>query len=113
NWTIATNNLARIRNEGSGTLTITGSVTASGGGITAFEALLGDFDLQGVLSGDDYTFDGNAGRLVTLGDANSYTGLTSIRAITARAGSLADAGVVSSLGTGSAIDLQTGGTLSY
>jgi len=113
NWTITTNNAARIANEGTGTLTITGNMAATGGGALQFEAMTADIALLGLLSGDDYIFDGTAGRTITLGDANSYAGLTTIRAVTTRAGVLADTGVVSSLGTGSAVSFMDGGWLSY
>src|SRR3546814_7566692 len=38
NWTIATSNSAGIRNEGTGTLTITGNMASSGSGTVAFGA---------------------------------------------------------------------------
>src|SRR3546814_2043024 len=72
-----------------------------------------DFELLGVLSGGDYLFGGNTGRSITLGSANTYTGLTTIGGITVSAGVLTDSGLASSLGTGAAINLANGGTLSY
>src|SRR5690606_30166114 len=94
-------------------LTITGNMASTGSGTVAFGALTADFELLGVLSGGDYSFGGNAGRSITLGNANTYTGLTTIGGVTVSAGVLADSGLVSSLGTGAAVNLTNGGTLSY
>src|SRR3546814_19071582 len=93
NWTIATSNSAGIRNEGTGTLTITGNMASSGSGTVAFGAQTADFELLGVLSGGDYLFGGNTGRSITLGSETPYTGLTTIGGITVRPGVLPDSGL--------------------
>lgn len=100
---------AVIRNQGSGTLEITGDIDVSAR--ASFNAETGDFALLGTLSGGDYTFSANAGRSVTLGGGNTFTGLATISGLVA-ASVMADAGENSSLGSGSGISLATG-TLSY
>ncbi|MFC7399274.1 autotransporter-associated beta strand repeat-containing protein, partial [Chelatococcus sp. GCM10030263] len=88
---------ALIRNRGTGTLSITGDVdTSSGSGFVAEGA---DIELLGVLSGGNYSFSGNAGRTITLGEGNTYTGASSIGTVTLTVSTLADRGTASSLGT--------------
>ncbi|WP_246677279.1 MULTISPECIES: autotransporter-associated beta strand repeat-containing protein [unclassified Mesorhizobium] len=106
-----------LQNAGTGTLTLTGDILAGGAyGLTMnFSAASGDMDLLGVISSSvarAIAFTGNAGRIITLGDANTYTGPTTINTITVRAGTLANSGANSSFGTGNTINFG-GGTLSY
>lgn len=103
---------ALIRNRGTGTLSITGDIYASGG--SGFYAETADIELLGTLSGGSYSLTGNAGRTIILGDANTYTGIASIGAVTVRGAVLADAGVASSFGMGNtAIVIDNNGVLSY
>ncbi|MBB4633681.1 beta strand repeat-containing protein [Sphingosinicella soli] len=108
NWDINGNG-AIIRNQGTGTLTITGDVDVSAGG--TFLAETANIELLGVLSGGNYAFNGAAGNVVTLGGANTFAGAASIGGLV-RASVLADIGAVSSLGTGTNITLSAG-SLSY
>src|SRR5690606_12217787 len=102
---------AIIANQGSGTLTLTGTITSNGGGV--FEADSADMELLGELAGNaNFTFRGNAGRQVRLGSASTYTGTTSIDTVTVVAPVLAVAGAPSSFGSGSTISM-TNGTVSY
>src|SRR5690606_6792180 len=110
NWSIA-GAAASIRNRGTGTLTLTGDLTGSGGTILLAEDA--DIALLGVIAGSNCGFNGNAGRTVTLGGANTYTGATSIGNVTVAAPVLADIGAESSFGAGDAIALGHLGTLSY
>lgn len=103
---------ALIRNQGTGTLTITGNVNTSGG--SGFYAEGADIGLLGILSGGNYSFDGNTGRVITLGGANTYTGATGINTVTVRAAVLANAGTASSFGAGAgAISIGGNGAMSY
>ncbi len=108
NWDINGNN-AQIRNQGTGTLEITGNIDISAAG--AFNAETADIHLLGVLSGGAYGFSALAGRHIALGDANSFTGQATL-AGEIRLGKLADIGSESSLGAGTTIGLSNG-TLSY
>jgi len=108
NWDINGNN-AQIRNQGTGTLELTGDIDISVAG--AFNAETADVHLLGVLSGGAYGFNASAGRYVLLGDANSFTGQATL-AGEIRLGKLADIGSESSLGAGTTIGLSNG-TLSY
>ncbi|WP_246681601.1 autotransporter-associated beta strand repeat-containing protein [Mesorhizobium sp. B2-4-3] len=106
-----------LQNAGTGTLTLTGGILAGGAyGLTMnFSAASGDMDLLGVISSSAaraIAFTGNAGRIITVGNANTYTGPTTINTITVKAGTLADSGINSSFGTGSTINFGSG-TLSY
>jgi fibronectin-binding autotransporter adhesin len=103
---------AIIRNQGTGTLSITGDIATSGG--SAFYAEDADIELLGILSGGNYTIGGSVGRTITLGGANTFTGATGIDTITVRAPVLADAGANSSFGVSNeAISLTHNGTMSY
>jgi len=108
NWDI-NGDAALIRNQGTGTLEITGDIDISVGG--GFYAETSDFRLLGTLSGGNYAFNASAGRHVQLGTANSFTGLANL-AGEIRVGKLANIGIASSLGAGTTIAL-TNGTLSY
>ncbi|MBJ7499628.1 MAG: autotransporter-associated beta strand repeat-containing protein [Sphingopyxis sp.] len=108
NWDINGNN-AQIRNQGTGTLELTGDIDISVSG--TFNAENADIHLLGVLSGGAYGFAASAGRIIELGDANSFTGQAAL-AGEIRLGKLADIGSESSLGAGTTIVLNNG-TLSY
>ncbi|KRC81475.1 autotransporter-associated beta strand repeat-containing protein [Sphingomonas sp. Root241] len=113
NWNVVANG-AFVRNDGTGTLTLTGDVAlaGSGGGFMLFWANTADVAVTGVLgsaAGGRYQFNPAAGRTVTLGAANTFTG----QAILAGGGNvivpvMADNGVASSLGAGSTIALSNG-----
>ncbi|MBE1159678.1 autotransporter-associated beta strand repeat-containing protein [Dyella acidiphila] len=107
-------------NNGTGTLTLTGNIGSTSTGTPAliFQAASADIALQGVLSASSsrlFEYNGSAGRTITLGNANTYTGGSSIIGITVKAGALADTGTASSFGTGTAagISISSSGTLSY
>ncbi|WP_443969467.1 autotransporter-associated beta strand repeat-containing protein [Sphingobium sp. CR28] len=108
NWDINGNG-AIIRNQGTGTLTITGDVDVSTG--SSFYAETANLELFGILSGGAYAFNGANGNVVTLGGANTFIGAASIGGLV-KASVLADIGAVSSLGAGTNITLSTG-SLSY
>ncbi|MBE1526356.1 fibronectin-binding autotransporter adhesin [Sphingopyxis sp. OAS728] len=108
NWDI-NGNAALIRNQGTGTLEITGDVDISTAG--TFFADTADVRLLGVLSGGAFGFSAAAGRHVLLGNANIFTDQAAL-AGEIRVGKLADIGAVSSLGAGTTIVLNNG-TLSY
>ncbi|KQZ69554.1 hypothetical protein ASE06_01670 [Sphingopyxis sp. Root214] len=108
NWDINGNG-ALIRNQGTGTLEITGDVDISVNG--GFYADTADVRLLGVLSGGGFGFSALAGRHVLLGDANIFTGQATLVG-EIRVGKLADIGSASSLGAGTTIGLANG-TLSY
>ncbi|WP_338576687.1 autotransporter-associated beta strand repeat-containing protein [Brevundimonas olei] len=111
-------------NDGTGTLTLSGAIAAIGAVSTgmSFVAQKADLELLGEISslGDrNINFrGGGVERTITLGDANVYAGGTVIGAsgaVTLRAGLLADAGVVSSFGTGTAggVSIYSDSVLSY
>ncbi|WNL44325.1 autotransporter outer membrane beta-barrel domain-containing protein [Dyella sp. BiH032] len=108
-----------LRNIGTGTLTLTGDIalTSAWAPTHSFGAVSGDMQLLGAISSAStrtVTYNGSAGRAITLGGANSYTGPTIINTITVFAPVLADSGVNSSFGTGTTgnLNLQNG-TLRY
>lgn len=111
NWDL-NGEAAVLRNRGTGTLTITGDINTSVG--SSFSAETGSFELLGTLSGGNYNFISQAGRAITLGGANSFTGQAGITGLVS-ASALADIGASSSLGTGSvnADIVLNDGTLSY
>ena len=100
-------------NSGTGTLTLRGNIALSGGAVN-FAANTADLELLGQMSGTlgGITFQGGAGRTITLESSNSFNAPVTISAVTVKANTLADSGANSSLGAGSAITLN-GGTLSY
>lgn len=130
NWVINSGGVAStfwgayLRNEGSGTLTLTGDMALNGAAGTIFVAETADIELLGTLSGSSpvYLQAVASQQTITIGGANTYTGDTTIGddtlvggvgLIKVAAPILEDAGVASSLGAGSAINLTNGGTLSY
>jgi len=117
-------------NSGTGTLSLTGDIAMIGGASTFvyFGAQTADMDLLGVISSSSDRpvgfGGGSVNRTITLGGANTYSGLTEIGAggtvgltgpVTVRASVLADTGEVSSFGTGTAggISISNGSVLSY
>ncbi|UXN58384.1 autotransporter-associated beta strand repeat-containing protein [Phyllobacterium zundukense] len=112
-----------IVNAGTGTLTLTGNNAVTGDG--TFNARTADMVLSGVISGGangiSFTSSGTGSsptRTITLGGANTYTGISSINGVTVRASELANLGSNSSFGTASAAGANpamnvTNGTLSY
>lgn len=127
NWEFATSGGTSgsvFVNNGTGTLTLTGNIAAIGATGTgmSFMASKADLELLGVISSPanrNFVFrGGGVERTITLGNANTYVGATGIGsggAVTVRAGSLADTGVVSSFGTGTAggIEIYSDSVLSY
>ncbi len=107
-----------LRNQGSGTLTVTGDINAGGGYTSSviLDASTADMALLGVMSSNlarPFIFTGGGtNRTITLGNANTFSGTATIQSVTVKVGSLADQGVASSLGTGGTIALNSG-TLSY
>ncbi|WP_353152475.1 autotransporter-associated beta strand repeat-containing protein, partial [Pollutimonas bauzanensis] len=112
---------AILVNGGTGTLTLTGDINSVliSSRSMIFEAQAADLELLGVISsttGGPISFNGGSvDRSITLGGANTYTGITSIDKATVHAASLADTGVASSFGTGTTggITIINGGTVSY
>jgi fibronectin-binding autotransporter adhesin len=109
-----------LTNLGTGTLELDGNIMMSGSNPPSqtFAAWNADMKLLGVISSPTSTrsiiYNGSAGRTITLGGANTYTGASGITAITVVAPVLANTGTSSSFGTGTGggIVLQSG-TLSY
>ncbi len=111
-----------LRNQGTGTLTVTGDITA-GGGYSAsviLDAQTADLALLGVISSNlasrPFVFTGGGtNRTITLNGSNSFGGAATIQNVTVRANSLADQGVISSLGTGAGAGTisLTSGVLAY
>ncbi|MDQ0589228.1 autotransporter-associated beta strand repeat-containing protein [Variovorax paradoxus] len=122
-WSMAPHLYSSIlRNQGTGTLTVTGDITASGGYLASviLDAQTADLALLGVISSNladrPFTFTGGGtNRSITLNGANIFGGPVAIQNVTVRANSLADQGTISSLGTGAGagtISLSNG-ALSY
>ncbi|WP_265518687.1 autotransporter-associated beta strand repeat-containing protein [Nitratireductor luteus] len=112
----------QLRNSGTGTLTLTGDIALGGGSGNGpqFYAQSADMELLGVISsnnGRPVTFLADAGRIITLGDASTFSGTAIISGGTAggtvQAGTIADIGVSSSLGAGTGIAIAGNDTLSY
>lgn len=111
-----------LRNQGTGTLTVTGDITAGGGypASVILDAQTADLALLGVISSNLATrpfvfLGGGTNRSIALNDANTFGGAVTIQTVTVRANSLADQGTASSLGTGAgggSISLNSG-VLSY
>ena len=109
-------------NQGSGTLTVTGDITA-GGGFTSsvvLNAQNADLALSGVISSNlatrPFTFNGGGtNRSITLTGANTFGGAVTIQTVTVSAKSLANQGTASSLGTGAGVGTISvnSGALSY
>lgn len=127
NWEFATSGGTSgsvFVNNGTGTLTLTGNIAAIGATGTglSFVAQKADMELLGEISSAanrNVVFRGSGvERTITLGNANTYIGTTGIGsggAVTVRASSLADTGVVSSFGTGTAggMAIYSDSVLSY
>lgn len=108
-----------LRNVGTGALRLSGNVAATGAWTTAmaFGAINADIELTGVLSSTSdraFSYNGSAGRTITVDGANTYTGPSVVNGITVKAGNLANTGTASSFGTGAAGSIGlVGGTISY
>jgi fibronectin-binding autotransporter adhesin len=114
----AINHTMSFVNGGTGTLALTGSIVLEGTSAHLFNASTADFALTGTVSAlgaGSLALSGGAGRTITLGGANTYSGATDITTITAVASTLADIGSNSSFGTGSANSQihVNNGTLQY
>lgn len=102
---------AGITNAGTGLLTLTGNIAGfypAGSSLPgiAFTAQTADLALLGVISHNSatqpVTFSGTGlNRTITLGAANTYSGVSSLSNLTLQASKLANTGTASSLGTGS------------
>jgi fibronectin-binding autotransporter adhesin len=111
----------QLRNGGTGTLTLTGSIALTGGSMNpaSFNAATADLVLLGVITSTNnrpvnYAGGGSA-RTITLGGTNTYAGNSAIGNVTVKAGVLTNTGVASSFGTGTAggIAISGNGVLSY
>ncbi|QQO34452.1 autotransporter outer membrane beta-barrel domain-containing protein [Bradyrhizobium diazoefficiens] len=120
NWQMTSDGQGQavLTNSGTGTLTITGNIAASGIVSIQFNAQTADIGLLGIISSSStqtVLFNGSsAARSITLGGNNTYAGATTIQNVTVKANSLADTGTVSSLGTGTSGGITiTNGSLTY
>ncbi len=116
NWAFTSNGYrgTALTNNGTGTLTLTGDISVNKSTFArapAFTAGSADLELLGVISGNDASFGANAGQVLRLGDANTFSIGTITGAGKVEAARLAHAGVASSLGAGSSTSIS--GTLSY
>lgn len=111
NWDL-NGDAANIRNEGTGTLTLTGDVDISVNG--SFFATSADISLLGTLSGGSFVFNAANGQTITAGGVNTFTGNATIAGIggSVKVATLTDGGNTSSLGAGTGI-VVSNGTLSY
>lgn len=117
NWAFTSNGYrgTGLSNNGTGTLTLTGAISVNKTTFAyapAFNAATADLELLGVISGNNVSFSANAGQVLRLGDANTFSIGTIAGAGKVEAATLADAGIASSLGAGSSATIG-GGTLSY
>ena len=126
NWEFSTSGgspATQLVNNGSGLLSLSGTMAANGSGMV-FGAANADMELSGVISSvRDINFQLGAGRSITLGNSNTYSGGTIISAGTAATlgtrtvniGSLTNTGIASAFGTGtsSGITLTNGITINY
>ena len=104
-----------LRNSGSGTLTLTGNISATANTSAAFHASSADLQLLGVLSGanNGFRFIASGTNSITLGTDNTFTAGASVESGVVKVGKLADGGASSSLGAGTIITVSGSGTLSY
>ncbi|TPM29428.1 autotransporter outer membrane beta-barrel domain-containing protein, partial [Mesorhizobium sp. B2-2-2] len=110
-----------LQNSGSGTLTLRGDIALTGTSGTAvvFTANSADLELLGQMGQASpnlqrVSFSGSSNaRTITLGDNNSFNAPVTIATVTVEAGTLADGGVNSSLGAGTAVTINGSGVLSY
>ena len=111
-----------LRNQGTGTLTVTGDIGAGGGYAASviLDAQTADLALLGLISSNLATrpfvfMGGGTNRTISLGDVNTFGGAVTIQTVTVRANALANQGTASSLGTGAGVGTISfnSGTLSY
>ncbi|MDM7852273.1 autotransporter-associated beta strand repeat-containing protein [Pseudochrobactrum kiredjianiae] len=126
NWEFSTSGgspATQLVNNGSGLLSLSGTMAANGSGMV-FGAANADMELSGVISSvRGINFQLGAGRSITLGNSNTYSGGTIFSAGTAATlgtrtvniGSLTNTGIASAFGTGtsSGITLTNGITINY
>jgi fibronectin-binding autotransporter adhesin len=108
---------ANLINQGTGTLILTGDIAQNGptGATIGFVAQTADLELLGNISGGrPITLSGGGtARSITLGGSNNFTSALNINNVTVRATTLANVGVVSSLGAGTGAVGINAGVLSY
>lgn len=108
---------ANLINQGTGTLILTGDIAQNGptGATIGFVAQTADLELLGNISGGrPITFSGGGtARSIMLGGSNNFTSALNINNVTVRATTLANVGVVSSLGAGTGAVGINNGVLSY
>ncbi|WP_447042673.1 autotransporter-associated beta strand repeat-containing protein [Vreelandella sp. H-I2] len=109
-----------LRNNGSGTLSLSGDIAGTGTGtaLMRFQANSGDLDLSGVISSSNdrsVYFEGtDTDRTIILSGVNTFSGGVAIRDVTVEADKLSNTGQNSALGTGADGDLSiTNGNLVY
>lgn len=119
NWSFVGGSTS-LRNTGTGTLDLSGTMALVGGTTAspqAFDVETGDMILRGVISdavGRSVFYTGVAGRNITLTGVNTYIGPSLITNINVYASSLTDSGVAGSLGTGAHGNITlTNGKLYY
>ena len=113
NWSLIGSTHGRLYNDGSGALILRGDISVTGSGGFSFIPRNADMQLLGQISGNaPTTFTPSAGRTLTLGGNNNFTGVAGVAgAGTVVASVLANAGSNSSLGAGT--DIALSGTLDY
>ncbi|WP_181181039.1 autotransporter-associated beta strand repeat-containing protein [Mesorhizobium sp. B2-4-3] len=116
NWALTSNGYrgTGLSNSGTGTLTLTGAISVNKTSLAqapSFTAATADLELLGVISGNNVVFNANAGQVLRLGDANTFSVGSIGGAGKVEAGTLANAGIASSVGAGSSTGVS--GTLSY
>jgi fibronectin-binding autotransporter adhesin len=116
NWAFTSNGYrgTNLTNSGTGTLTLTGNIGVNRSSLAqapSFTAGTAGLELLGVISGNDVVFSANAGQVLRLGDANTFSTGNIGGAGKVVAATLANIGTASSLGTGNSTGIS--GTLSY
>ncbi|MBZ9814514.1 autotransporter-associated beta strand repeat-containing protein, partial [Mesorhizobium sp. CA7] len=116
NWALTSNGYrgTGLSNSGTGTLTLTGAISVNKTSLAqapSFTAATADLELLGVISGNNVVFNANAGQVLRLGDANTFSIGSIGGAGKVEAGTLANAGIASSVGAGNSTNIS--GTLSY
>ena len=114
NWVFNVGTGGNLANQGTGALTLTGTMDVNG--TIQFSAQNADIAATGLIRNGTgvgaVTLVGGAGS-VSLGTANSYTGATNISGGAANLSVLANGGLVSSIGSGTLVNLLNNGVLNY